>query len=85
MLIFLDGFLYDDRGKRSKCVHACMISILTLGPAKHEEVAFVRIPNVIELRELFAMEQFVSSVRGKNLFLTLTSFISFSYRRSIYE
>ena len=45
-----------------------MNHFMTLGPAKHEEVAFMRIPNVLELRELLATEQFVSSVRGKFTF-----------------
>ena len=42
--------------KGQKAVHACMIRLLTLGPAEHEEVAIYavnqRIPNVRELREL---------------------------------
>ena len=42
--------------KCQKAVHACMIRLLTLGPAEHEEVAIYavnqRIPNVRELREL---------------------------------
>ena len=43
--------------KGQKVVRACTIRLLTLGPAKHEEVAIYivnqRIPNVLELRELF--------------------------------
>ena len=38
-----------------------MNHFMTLRPAKYEEVALVRIPNVLELRKLLAMEQFVSS------------------------
>ena len=38
-----------------------MIRFMTLRPTKHEEVAFLRIPNVLELRELFITEQFMSS------------------------
>ncbi len=41
--------------KGQKVVHACMIRLLNLGPAEHEEVAIYvvnqRIPNVRELRE----------------------------------
>ena len=41
--------------KGRKAVHACMIRLLNLGPAEHEEVAIYavnqRIPNVRELRE----------------------------------
>ena len=41
--------------KGQKAVHACMIRLLNLGPAEHEEVAIYavnqRIPNVRELRE----------------------------------
>ena len=42
--------------KGQKAVHACMIRLLNLGPAEHEEVAIYavnqRIPNVRELWEL---------------------------------
>ena len=42
--------------KGQTAVHACMIRLLNLGPAEHEEVAIYvvnqRIPNVRELREL---------------------------------
>ena len=42
--------------KGQKAVHACMIRLLNLGPAKHEKVAIYvvnqRILNVSELREL---------------------------------
>ena len=38
-----------------KAVHACMIRLLSSGPAEHEEIAIYavnqRIPNVRELRE----------------------------------
>ena len=43
--------------KGQKAVRACTIRLLNLGPAKHEEAAIYavnqRIPNVLELRELF--------------------------------
>ena len=43
--------------KGQRAVHACMIRLLILGPAEHEEVAIYvvnqRIPNVRELREQF--------------------------------
>ena len=39
--------------KGRKAVHACMIRLLNLGPAKHEEVAIyavnMRIPNVYRI------------------------------------
>ena len=42
--------------KDQKAVHACMIRLLNLEPAEHEEVTIYavnqRIPNVRELREL---------------------------------
>ena len=42
--------------KGQKAVHACMIRLLNLGPAKHEKAAIYavnqRILNVLELREL---------------------------------
>ena len=47
--------LYNDdaRVKRSKAVHACMIRLLNLGPAKHEKVAIYvvnqRISNVCRI------------------------------------
>ena len=47
---------YDDRVKRSKVVHACMKTTLTLGPAKHEEVAVYvvnkRIPSVCRIARI---------------------------------
>ena len=43
--------------KGQKAVRACTIRLLNLGPAKHEKAAIYavnqRIPNVLELRELF--------------------------------
>ena len=49
--------------KGQKAIHACMIKLLNLGPAEHEEVAIYtvnqRIPNVRELREQLRCEQFV--------------------------
>ena len=53
--------------KGQKAVHACMIKILTLGPAEHEEVAIYivnqRIPNVCRIVEQLAAEQSVSIVK----------------------
>ena len=50
--------------KGQKAVHACMIRLLNLGPAEHEEVAIYivnqRIPNVRELREQLCRE----AIRG---------------------
>lgn len=50
--------------KGQKAVRACTIRLLNLGPAKHEEAAIYavnqRIPNVLELRELF----YNGSIRG---------------------
>ena len=59
--------------KGQKAVRACTIRLLNLGPAKHEEAAIYavnqRIPNVLELRELFysgAIRGY--QMRGKMLF-----------------
>ena len=50
--------------KGQKAVHACMIRLLNLGPAEHEEVAIYavnqRISNVRELREQLRCE----AIRG---------------------
>ena len=50
--------------KGQKAVRACTIRFLNLGPAKHEEAAIYsvnqRIPNVLELRELF----YSGAIRG---------------------
>ena len=50
--------------KGQKAVRACTIRLLNLGPAKHEEAAIYavnqRIPNVLELRELF----YSGAIRG---------------------
>ena len=50
--------------KGQKAVRACTIGLLNLGPAKHEEAAIYavnqRIPNVLELRELF----YSGAIRG---------------------
>ena len=59
--------------KGQKAVHACMIRLLNLGPAEHEEVAIYavnqRIPNVRELRELLCSGAIRGyQVRGKILF-----------------
>ena len=56
--------------KGQKAVHACMIRLLTLGPAEHEEVAIYavnqRIPNVRELWELLCSGAIRGyQVRGK--------------------
>ena len=58
--------------KGQKAVHACMIKLLNLGPAEHEEVAIYtvnqRIPNVRELREQLRCEQFVDIKLGQKTF-----------------
>ena len=59
--------------KGQKAVHACMIRLLNLGPAEHEEVAIYvvnqRIPNVRELRELLRSGAIRGyQVRGKIFF-----------------
>ena len=64
--------------KGQKAVHACMIRLLNLGPAEHEEVAIYvvnqRIPNVRELRELLCSGAIRGyQVRGKRPF-ALTSY-----------
>ena len=56
--------------KGQKAVHACMIRLLNLGPAEHEEVAIYavnqRISNVRELREQLRCEAIRGyHVRGK--------------------
>ena len=56
--------------KGQKAVHACMIRLLNLSPAEHEEVAIYtvnqRIPNVRELREQLRCEAIRGyQVRGK--------------------
>ena len=56
--------------KGQKAVHACMIKLLNLGPAEHEEVAIYmvsqRISNVRELREQLRCEAIRGyQVRGK--------------------
>ena len=56
--------------KGQKAVYACIIRLLNLGPAKHEEVAIylvnLRIPNVCRIAGIaFAMKQSVASVGGK--------------------
>ena len=58
--------------KGQKAVHTCMIRLLNLRPAKHEEVAIyivnLRIPNVCRIvRVCFATEQSVAFV-GANTF-----------------
>ena len=63
--------------KGQKAVHACMIKLLNLGPAEHEEVAIYTvnqwIPNVRELREQLRCEQFVDIKLGAKNLLSLTS------------
>ena len=56
--------------KGQKAVHACMIRLLNLSPAEHEEVAIYtvnqQIPNVRELREQLCCEAIRRyQVRGK--------------------
>ena len=58
--------------KGQKDVHACMIGLFTLGPAKYEEVAIyavnLRIPNICRIAQVaLATKQFVISVRVKRL------------------
>ena len=60
--------------KGQKAVHACMIRLLNLGPAEHEEVAIYtvdqRIPNVRELWEQLRCEAIRGyQVRGKKPFV----------------
>ena len=60
--------------KGQKAVHACMIKLLNLGPAEHEEVAIYivnqRIPHVRELREQLCCEAIRGyQVRGKKPFV----------------
>ena len=52
--------------KGQKAVHACMIKLFTLEPAKHEEVAIyvvnLRIPKVYRIAQAaLAAKQFVTS------------------------
>ena len=60
--------------KGQKAVHACMIRLLNLGPAEHEEVAIYTvnqwIPNVRKLREQLRCEAIRGyQVRGKKPFV----------------
>ena len=60
--------------KGQKAVHACMIKLLNLGPAEHEEVAIYTvnqwIPNVRELQEQLHCETIRGyQVRGKKTFV----------------
>ena len=58
--------------KGQKAVHACMIRLLNLRPAKHEEVVICianqRIPNVCRIAVQLAVEQFVGIKLGKKTF-----------------
>ena len=68
--IFTDIMDMISGAKGQKAVHACMIRLLNLGPAEHEEVAIYtvnqRIPNVRELREQLRCEAIRGyQVRGK--------------------
>ena len=55
ILIYSKYMISGSKGQ--KAVRACTIRLLNLGPAKHEEAAIYavnqRIPNALELRELF--------------------------------
>ena len=66
----LNGRMPGSKGQ--KAVHACMIRLLNLGPAKHEEevicVANQRIPNVSELRKQLVRSNSWASVGGKRPF-----------------
>ena len=60
--------------KGQKAIHACMIKLLNLGPAEHEEVAIYTvnqwIPNVRKLREQLRCEAIRGyQVRGKKPFV----------------
>ena len=71
--IFTDIMDMISGAKGQKAVHACMIRLLNLGPAEHEEVAIYtvdqRIPNVRELWEQLRCEAIRGyQVRGKILF-----------------
>ena len=68
--IFTDIMDMISGAKVQKAVHACMIRLLNLGPAEHEEVAIYTvnqwIPNVRELREQLRCEAIRGyQVRGK--------------------
>ena len=68
--IFTDIMDMISGAKVQKTIHACMIRLLNLGPAEHEEVAIYtvnqRIPNVRELREQLRCEAIRGyQVRGK--------------------
>ena len=58
--------------KGQKAVHACMIRLLNLGPAKHEKVAIYavnqRISNVCRIVSCFAAEQFAGISWGQKTF-----------------
>ena len=75
--IFTDIMDMISGAKVQKAVHACMIRLLNLGPAEHEEVAIYTvnqwIPNVRELREQLRCEQFVDIKLGAKNLLSLTS------------
>ena len=60
--------------KGQKAIHACMIKLLNLGPAEHEEIAIYTVnqwtPNVRELREQLRCEAIRGyQVRGKKPFV----------------
>ena len=60
--------------KGQKAIHACMIKLLNLGPAEHEEVVIYTvnqwIPNVRKLREQLRCEAIRGyQVRGKKPFV----------------
>ena len=68
--IFTDIMDMISGAKVQKTIHACMIRLLNLGPAEHEEVVIYtvnqRIPNVRELREQLRCEAIRGyQVRGK--------------------
>ena len=75
--------------KGQKAVHACMIRLLNLGPAKHEEgvicVANQRIPNVCRI----AGAACCGAIRGHQLgakdLLTPTSLFCLSVKKCNYE
>ena len=84
--IFTDIMDMISGAKVQKAVHACMIRLLNLGPAEHEEVAIYtvnqRIPNVRELREQLRCEVIRGyQVRGKRSNNILPIFSLFTYRQ----
>ena len=70
--------------KGQNAVHACMIRLLNLGPAKHEEVAIYvvnqRIPNVYRIAGVAKQRSNSQASVGVKYLLTPTSFL-YMYRK----